>query len=258
MLTSITPGKPGAAAPPLVLAPLVEAARSDAPLEPLIVAIVRSFGFDSFMYGMSTASQPLQESRSYVWTTLPREWVAIYDQRAYIEIDPRLTHCWQRVTPFLWDRHVANGDKSVIAFLDDAARYGVGSGVVVPLRDPLHPLVLVALNSEQREISAQRRHQIHDSLGNIVLLASHFHELFMASVIDAGVPPRQQGIPLSCRETECLQLAARGLTSRDIGERLGLVERTINFHFSNIMSKLAVANRPEAIAVAIRRGIITP
>ena len=111
---------------------------------------------------------------------------------------------------------------------------------------------------EQREISKPRRREIDDSLGSIHLLASHFHELFMASVVDAGIAPRQQGAPLSRRETECLQLAARGLTSRDIGERLGLAERTISFHFSNIMSKLAVANRHEAIAVAIGRGIIRP
>lgn len=203
MLKSITPGKPRPNQPPFfpaLLAPVWRAAQAGRSLEPEMEAIVRSFGFDSFMYGMSTAPHPLRDSRSYVWTTLPREWVVIYDQESYIEIDPRLTRTWQRVTPFLWDRHAGTGDPQTEKFLDHAAQYGVGSGVAVPLRDPSHPLVIVALNSAQREISDARRVEIHAALGEIVLLASHFHELFMARYVDTGVPPRQQGAPLSTRE----------------------------------------------------------
>ena len=221
-------------------------------------AIVKALGFDSFMYGMSTAPHPLRDSRSYVWTTLPLEWVRVYDQESFIEIDPRLTNTWRRVTPYLWDRHSGKGDPRAERFLEHAARYGVGSGVAVPLRDPDHPLVLVALNSAQREISDTRRSEIYGALGEIMVLATHFHELFMASYVDAGAPPRQQGAPLSAREIECLRMAARGLTSADIGYKLGLVERTVNFHFSNILSKLGAANRGEAIALAITRGLVVP
>jgi len=259
VLRAITPARPNnSAAPsiPALLAPLWLIACAGDALEPEIIRIVRSFGFDSFMYGMSTAPQPHRDSRSFVWTTLSREWVSIYDQKSYIEIDPRLTQTWRRVTPILWDRHSHDGDARVASFLNHAAQYGVGSGVAVPLRDPSHPLVVVALNSGQRELTALRRHEITTALGDIVLLASHFHELFMASFVDSGLPPRQQGAPLSPREVQCLQFAAHGLTSGDIGKKLGLVERTVNFHFSNIISKLAAANRGEAIAVAIARGII--
>jgi DNA-binding NarL/FixJ family response regulator len=38
--------------------------------------------------------------------------------------------------------------------------------------------------------------------------------------------------------------------------QLEVSERTVNFHFGNILSRVAVANRVEAIAVAIARGII--
>jgi DNA-binding CsgD family transcriptional regulator len=258
VLKSINPGKPHLHEPafyPALLAPLWRAATTGCPLEPGMEAAVHSFGFDSFMYGMSTAPHPLRDSRSYVWTTLPREWIAIYDQESYIEVDPRLTQTWQRVTPFLWDRHTGKGDQKAERFLDHAAQYGVGSGVVVPLRDPFHPLVIVALNSAQREISAVRRIAINIALGEIVLFASHFHELFMAGYIDSGAAPRQQGVPLSSREKQCLHMASRGLTSGDIARKLGLVERTVNFHFSNILSKLGVANRGEAIAVALTQGI---
>jgi DNA-binding CsgD family transcriptional regulator len=51
-------------------------------------------------------------------------------------------------------------------------------------------------------------------------------------------------------------MAARGLTSGDIGIKLGITERTAYYHFSNIIAKLGVLNRQEAIAKAITQGII--
>jgi len=52
-------------------------------------------------------------------------------------------------------------------------------------------------------------------------------------------------------------LAARGLTTEDIGYKLGICTRTVQFHFDSIRSKLAVANRQEAVARAIQDGQIS-
>jgi DNA-binding NarL/FixJ family response regulator len=46
------------------------------------------------------------------------------------------------------------------------------------------------------------------------------------------------------------------MTSSEIGFKLDIVERTVNFHFANIVTKLGVLNRKEAIAVAVARGLI--
>jgi LuxR family transcriptional regulator, quorum-sensing system regulator SolR len=124
------------------------------------------------------------------------------------------------------------------------------------MRDKFHRSVVVLLNSRSREVSSNRALEIDHLLGPITLLASHFHEAFMENVLDANLPPCQQGAALSPRETQCLQLASRGLTSADIAFKLNLVERTVNFHFANVMSKLAAANRVEAIAIAVSRQII--
>jgi len=53
---------------------------------------------------------------------------------------------------------------------------------------------------------------------------------------------------LSEREVEVLQLAARGLTNRDIASRLDLSEHTIARHVANARSKLGAANRAEAVS----------
>jgi DNA-binding CsgD family transcriptional regulator len=56
------------------------------------------------------------------------------------------------------------------------------------------------------------------------------------------------GASLSGRERECPTLASHGLTSDDIAGRLEISSRTVEFHFAGIRSKLAAANRQEAIA----------
>lgn len=61
---------------------------------------------------------------------------------------------------------------------------------------------------------------------------------------------------LSDRERQCLTMAARGLTSDDMAYKLGITERTVRFHFSSIRSKLGAANRQEAVAKAIKGGLI--
>jgi LuxR family transcriptional activator of bioluminescence operon len=78
----------------------------------------------------------------------------------------------------------------------------------------------------------------------------------MKSVVEQGHAPVSQGAPLSNRERECLALAAQGQTSKDIGVKLGISERTVHFHFDSIRSKLQAVNRQEAVAKAISQGVI--
>ncbi len=63
---------------------------------------------------------------------------------------------------------------------------------------------------------------------------------------------------LTPRERECVSFAARGMTSADIGAKLGITERTVNFHFGNITTKLGVLNRAEAIVRALALHAVPP
>jgi DNA-binding CsgD family transcriptional regulator len=53
-----------------------------------------------------------------------------------------------------------------------------------------------------------------------------------------------------------LQLVTEGLTSRGIGQRLGISEHTAKFHVNAILGKLGAQNRSEAVALAARLGIL--
>jgi len=61
---------------------------------------------------------------------------------------------------------------------------------------------------------------------------------------------------LTEREAEVLELVAQGLTNRQIGERLFISGKTVSVHVSNVLAKLGVTSRAEAVAVAHRRGLL--
>jgi DNA-binding NarL/FixJ family response regulator len=60
---------------------------------------------------------------------------------------------------------------------------------------------------------------------------------------------------LTARETDVLGLVAEGLTNREIGKRLFISEKTASVHITNLMAKLGVTNRTQAVRVARERGI---
>ncbi len=61
---------------------------------------------------------------------------------------------------------------------------------------------------------------------------------------------------LTDREQEVLQLVTEGKTNREIAEALFIAESTVNFHMKNILSKLHLRNRAEAVAYALRSGLV--
>jgi len=59
---------------------------------------------------------------------------------------------------------------------------------------------------------------------------------------------------LSPRETEVLTLAAQGLTNKEIAYRLGISDRTVQFHMNSIFNKTGANSRTEVVALAVRHG----
>ncbi|MNW18273.1 Transcriptional regulatory protein ComA [compost metagenome] len=49
---------------------------------------------------------------------------------------------------------------------------------------------------------------------------------------------------------------ARGFKSKEIAYELGIAERTVKAHLTSIYNKLGVDSRPQAVALALERGIL--
>jgi DNA-binding NarL/FixJ family response regulator len=63
-------------------------------------------------------------------------------------------------------------------------------------------------------------------------------------------------VDLTAREVEVLRFAAKGLRNKDIARVIGRTEATVKVHLKNIMAKLEVTDRTEAVTLAVQRGII--
>jgi len=241
---------------PSFLSPLVDCVNRGESLFDAMQVITRELGFESFVYGMSLAQTHRRDEQFYVWATVPEPWLREYDQKSYIEIDPRVCYGWDVLPPpLIWDASIANGDPRVERFLLRASRFGIGSGVAVYLRDD-RSKIMVALSSPKRFLDPQTRANYCAAVGGVMHLSSLFHGIFVKQYIERNVPPGQRGHPLSAREMSCLQFAAHGMTSVDIGLKLGITARTADFHFANLICKLGVLNRHEAIATAVAHGIV--
>jgi DNA-binding NarL/FixJ family response regulator len=69
----------------------------------------------------------------------------------------------------------------------------------------------------------------------------------------AEYPERSE---LTEREIEILQLVARGLSNKQAARAIGRMDETVKIHLKNIFAKLDVADRTEAVTVALARGLI--
>jgi DNA-binding NarL/FixJ family response regulator len=66
----------------------------------------------------------------------------------------------------------------------------------------------------------------------------------------------EEAIPLTERELEVLRLIAKGWSNQRIAEELSITERTVRFHVGNILAKLGVESRIEAVVEGVRRGLV--
>jgi non-specific serine/threonine protein kinase len=75
----------------------------------------------------------------------------------------------------------------------------------------------------------------------------------------AAPVPQQQDLPLTRREHEVTELIARGLTNRQIAERLFIAQRTVDTHVGHILAKLGCSNRSQAaVLIGGRRPPVAP
>lgn len=89
--------------------------------------------------------------------------------------------------------------------------------------------------------------------GRSTLAAEAIEALIQPAVIEPPVP----GVDFTSRERDVLALLVKGLSNPEIADRLSISRATVKVHISNILAKLEVSNRGEAIAAAIQRKLVT-
>jgi two-component system, NarL family, response regulator LiaR len=102
-----------------------------------------------------------------------------------------------------------------------------------------------------------RAHELIDAIRAVYAGESVLHPVVASRVIRRVVTPTPETKsvePLSDREMEILKLAAKGISNKDIAEKVFLSPRTVQVHLGNIFNKLGVASRTEAVLFGLKRG----
>jgi DNA-binding NarL/FixJ family response regulator len=91
------------------------------------------------------------------------------------------------------------------------------------------------------------------------LLAPTVTRRLIADVVSRGRAHQPTSLTsLTARETETLRLVARGLSNLEIATALFVTEHTVKTHVSNLLSKLGLRDRVQAVVLAYESGLVLP
>ncbi len=174
-----------------------------------------------------------------------------FSGRCY-ENDPVLIRAAKATQPFCSLDVMDNAGPVTNAALRLLIRFRVFDDLYIPLHTPSRVQVVWFGRVGGAQFAEERNLANRDAL---VRIASHF----VAAGSEFIVPRvmEERALKLSPREEQCLALLARGLSTEEIAEELSISARTAKFHIANLLGRLNVKTRAEAIARAFRMGLLT-
>ncbi|MER9677650.1 LuxR family transcriptional regulator [Mesorhizobium sp. M0208] len=218
----------------------------------LLSAFALNLGCPWIAYGSLTPDQrfskPVRRDPA-IMQNYPDEWQDRYFEMGYDRIDPIIKTSRQRTSAFRWsdvynDATTTEDERRVF---DEAAAFGLRSGISVPLHGPQGSFAIMSF-AQPRDHGFQNR-----TIAYLQLAALHFH---MKVAKFANLGGIEETPNLSTREINCILWTARGKSSWEIGKILGISVNTVNFHIKNAMRKLDTGSRTVAAIKAINFGII--
>ncbi|HEU4990258.1 MAG: response regulator transcription factor [Gemmatimonadota bacterium] len=114
---------------------------------------------------------------------------------------------------------------------------------------PTAPLIVVSGALDERMAVSCIRAGAED-----LVLKSHLHRLVPS--IEAALATRQRLDTLSPRQLEVLRLVAEGHTTREIAERLGISDKTVETHRGEIMKRTGIHDAVSLVRYAVRMGLV--
>lgn len=177
---------------------------------------------------------------------LPSDWLNLYTAGGYVDCDPSQRHAKRVVHPYEWKDapHDPEGEPRVSEFLDRARDFGVGNGFVVPIPGCAGNIGSVWMGGSNGQVENRYKPSLH-------LMA-----LYAFAHVEALVGTINKAVTLSHREREILTWIAAGKSVIEIGEILKISDRTVEWHSRRSIEKLGARTRTNAVAIAIRDGLI--
>jgi DNA-binding CsgD family transcriptional regulator len=180
------------------------------------------------------------------------KWSDLYTQNEFDRVDPILHHGANESGAFRWgDAFGGVRSRAAATFRDAASDFGLVQGIAFACGSPRSPVRTVLSLASRDERNFERTMAVMSGVG------PHIHEAY------ARVRPRVlqatgrcREIVLSQREREILCWTQDGKTYWEIGQIVGISQRTVKYHFERIKTKLDVVTASHAVAKAMRLGLL--
>ena len=226
----------------------LEVAHDEAGLTAAANRTARRLGFRWFAYLAST------EPEATIISSYPRAWVRHYQAEQFERIDPVVSPAlWPRWS-FFWSGDDDWRTPEQRRLFGEAKAFQIYCGVTVPIRDGGDRFAAFTLAADEH--SDEFRRYATEAIDILHLMGLYFHahvyakrRLGLGHISDASLTPR---------ERQCLAWSARGKTMADTAQILGVTKRTVEFHLDNARSKLSASTLSQAVAEAVKRGLLPP
>jgi DNA-binding CsgD family transcriptional regulator len=210
--------------------------------------LTEAYGCRAFMVMNLPPRTSLDLQSNSIINNWPTELLSIYDQEGLLPNDAVIRRIRSSTLPFFRDEVQEGGrrDDGKAQFLMALfQRFQMSRSVFFPTHDAAGARGIVLFSGE-RKLFTQL--EIRD-LSFISIYV--FDRLAEIRNLDARVAEM-----LNDREIDCLTWTAAGKTSAEIAEILGLSEHTVNHYLNKATKKLDTVNRTQAVAKALRVGLI--
>jgi len=191
------------------------------------------------------------QSQHLLVSAYPTGWRDRYLDQCYVHIDPVVRRIKRDLSPFLWSEATPFAQEEdsaqVNRLFGDAGEFPLKAGLAVPLITLEGAAATVSLGGEAVDLPPEAR-------GMIAMIST------FAIARAIGLRDRERKrmrAKLTPREVECLKWAADGKTEWEISAILNVSEHTADKHLANAHRKLGAANRAQAVANAIRWGLLS-
>ena len=222
---------------------------NDKDIRDTLKAIASEIGISHISYIRFAQDKSADTSIFTASATYSREWLARYFLKKYVNSDPVIARGREAVHSFDWET-LGEGNPSALAFLADAADYGVGcNGLSIPVRNRRGAFSLVSFTSDRPK--AEWEQYKNENMTKLQLLA-----VLIDSAANINFKLPSPPVKLSRREEQCLIWAARGKTYQEIGEILDLTFGSVKTHLDSARHKLNCMNLTHTVAVAIASGVL--
>lgn len=179
-------------------------------------------------------------------------WVAHYRERGYARIDPVVHGCYRRFGPLDW-RHLDWSGKAQRRYQEEAIKAGVGNqGLSIPVRGPAGQFAIFSASHTTTDDAWSNF--VDGRLREMILVAHYINEKALALGCDET--DARSPTPLSPRETDALNLLARGLSRAQAADSLAISQHTLRVYIENARFKLAAMNTTHAVAKAMSHGLL--